>query len=321
MKKSVLGNKPMVVSSFAILLVVGLIISLVIFKGSQNSDFDLVIGVSSIIGSIATAATLLFLASQIKQQRNKDNTELVFNLYREFYNNPSHTKLFSIIDFDYDKICDQDVTLNQILEIIIASEPFELNNVNEREKIKELFLIDLPEETDLSNYMNFFNSLGKLIEENKELKRTSENIFNYQLEKTLTHPILINYLILGKFNGILAFNNKISIPFFFYGTLKDPNERKKNIGAWEWEPNINCTLFGYTTIEISDEEGTYPALITSEGSSIKGVYSEVKVVNFFDFFTAIDNYEAVGDLYERRLEWVQLDASSDKKLCWIYFKK
>jgi gamma-glutamylcyclotransferase (GGCT)/AIG2-like uncharacterized protein YtfP len=119
----------------------------------------------------------------------------------------------------------------------------------------------------------------------------------------------------------LAFNNKITIPFFFYGTLKDPKERKQNIGVWEWLPNIESTLFGYTTMEISDEEATYPALIKAEGSSVKGVYSEVQVANFFEFFKAIDNYEEVGDLYERRLERVQIDNSSEKKLSWIYLKK
>ena len=305
----------------AIVVVLVLIILLIIYKGTNNSWFDLLIGISSITGSVATAATVLFLASQINQQKNKDNTELVFNLYREFYNNPSHTKLFSIIDFDYDKMFDHKVSLNQILEIIIKSEPFELKNVNERSKINELFKFDLPTETDLCNYMNFFNSLGRLIEENEELKRTTEKIFNYQLEKTLTHPTLISYLISGKFKGILAFNYKITIPFFFYGTLKDPIERKENIGVWEWLPNIECTLFGHTTIEISDEEGTYPALIKVNDSSVKGIYSEVKVTNFFKFFKAIDNYEVVGELYERRLEWVQMDATSEKKLCWIYFKK
>jgi hypothetical protein len=318
MKKTNIGG---IIMWTAIVVVLALIILLIIFKGTNNSWFDLLIGISSITGSVATAATVLFLALQINQQRNKDNTELVFNLYREFYNNTSHTKLFSIIDFDYDKMFDNKLSLNQILEIIIESEPFELNNVNERSKITELFKFDLPTETELSNYMNFFNSLGRLIEENEELKRTTENIFNYQLEKTLTHPTLINYLISGKFNGILAFNNKITIPFFFYGTLKDPIERKENIGVWEWSPNVESTLFGYTTVEISDNEGTYPALIKAEGSSVKGVYSEIQVANFFEFFKAIDNYEEVGDLYERRLERVQIDNSSEKKLSWIYYKK
>lgn len=318
MKKTNLGN---VIMWIAIVVAVLLIILLFVTKGTENSWFNLLIGISSIIGSIATAATVMFLATQIKQQRNKDNTELVFNLYHEFYNNPSHSKLFSIIDFEYDKKCDNEVYLNQILEIIIRSEPFEINIANERIKIQEHFKIDLPEETDLSNYMNFFNALGQLIIENKELKRTTENIFNYQLKKTLTHPILINYLNEGKFRGILAFNHKISIPFFFYGTLKDPKERKENIGAWEWEPNVECILFGYAKLEISDEEGTYPALIKAENSSVMGIYSEVQVTNFLEFFTAIDDYEAVGDLYERRLDWVNIDASSEKKLCWIYIKK
>jgi hypothetical protein len=318
MKKTNLGK----VIMWSAIVAAGILIGLLFFfKETSTSCFHLITGIASIIGSVATAATVLFLAFQMKQQRDKDNTELVFNLYREFYNNPSHSKLFSIIDFDYDKKCDNEVSLNQILEIIIRSEPFELNIANERSQIEEHFEIDLPEETDLSNYMNFFNALGKLIEENKELMRTTENIFNYQLKKTLTHPILINYLIDGDFKGILAFNHKIRIPFFFYGTLKDPKERKKNIGAWEWEPNVECTLFGYAILDISDEEGTYPALIKAENSSVMGIYSEVQVTNFFEFFTAIDDYEAVGDLYERRLDWVHIDASSEKKLCWIYIKK
>jgi hypothetical protein len=160
MKKTNVGG---IIMLTAIVVVLALIILLIIFKGTNNSWFDLLIGISSITGSVATAATVLFLASQINQQRNKDNIELVFNLYREFYNNPSHSKLFSIIDFDYDKKCDNEVSLNQILEIIIRSEPFELNIANERSQIEEHFEIDLPEETDLSNYMNFFNALGKLI--------------------------------------------------------------------------------------------------------------------------------------------------------------
>lgn len=305
----------------AILVVIVLIFLLIVFKEPDNSWFDLLIGISSIIGSIATAATVLFLASQIKQQRNKDNTELVFNLYREFYNNPSHTKLFSIIDFDYDKMFTNELSLNIILVTIIASEPVQLNIVNERNKINELFNFELPKEIDLCNYMNFFNSLGHLIKENKELKRTTLNIFNYQLEKTLSHPILINYLIDGKFEGILSFEHPVTIPFYFYGTLKNPLERKNNIGTWDWEPNFECTLFGFTTVEISDEEGTYPALVKSENSSVKGVYTEVKVTDFFVFFKAIDEYEVVGDLYDRRLEWVHLDSNLEKKLCWIYFKK
>lgn len=318
MKKTNVGG---IIMLTAIVVVLALIILLIIFKGTNNSWFDLLIGISSITGSVATAATVLFLASQINQQRNKDNTELVFNLYREFYNIPSHTELFSLIDFDYYFMIDHEVSLNQILETIIASEPFNSNISIERDNIKNRFDIDLPEERHLCNYMNFFNSLGKLIEENEELKRTTENIFSYQLEKTLSHPILINYLIDGKFTGILSFKLPIKIPFYFYGTLKDPLERKNNIGTWDWEPNFECTLFGYNTIVISDEEGTYPALIKSENSSVKGVYTEVKVANFFDFFRAIDEYEAVGDLYERRLEWVRLDTNPDKKLCWIYIKK
>jgi gamma-glutamylcyclotransferase (GGCT)/AIG2-like uncharacterized protein YtfP len=277
----------------------------------------------SIIASIATAVALFFLVYQISEQIKKDNTELIFNFYREFYRDKTYSEIFSILDFEHSKICYSEISLNEILETIISNEPFNDDHkpITIRKKIKELYEIDLPKEIELSNYMNFFNSIGKIIEDNPKIKLSFDKIFKYQIEKTLSHPVLVQYIINGKFNGFLALKKEIIIPFFFYGTLKDPEERKENIGSWEWERNVKCTLFGHKTIEISDEEGTYPALIKANDSSVKGVYSEVKVTNFFEFFKAIDNYEVVGELYERRLEWVQIDATSEKNLCWIYFKK
>jgi hypothetical protein len=122
---------------------------------------------------------------------------------------------------------------------------------------------------------------------------------------------------------MLAFKHKISIPFFFYGTLKNPTERKENIGKWKWAPDNECRLYGYTSIEISDNEGIYPALIESKDSYVSGVYTKVVVTDFFKFFEKIDSYEEVDKLYERRLDWVwvNLNDSIEKKLCWIYYKK
>jgi gamma-glutamylcyclotransferase (GGCT)/AIG2-like uncharacterized protein YtfP len=170
--------------------------------------------------------------------------------------------------------------------------------------------------------MNFFNSLGKLIQENKEIKEISESIFKYQLKKTLSHPILLNYLFKGEFKGILTLEIKVDVPFFFYGTLKNPYDRDANLKhKFNWEENKECKLFGYSTIDISDNEGTYPALIEAKNCSVHGVYTVAKVINFIELLKVIDEYEEVGILYERRLDWIQLDNSLEKILCWIYFKK
>ncbi|MFN5222677.1 MAG: gamma-glutamylcyclotransferase family protein, partial [Bacteroidota bacterium] len=271
----------------------------------------------------ATATSVLYLTAQIKLQRNKSNTELVLNLYRDFFNNKSYSELFSIIDNDYYKMCDSELSLNHVLEVIIESEPFYSESIRDkRTEIESRFKFYLPEEKDLSNYMNFFNSVGKLIQENKEIKGISESIFKYQIEKTLSHPIVLNYLFKGKFEGVLAFEHKVNVPFFFYGTLKNIDDRNKNLEKkFNWEDNKKCKLFGYKMIEISNKDWAYPALIEDKNSSIQGVYTEAKEVNFITLFKVIDDYEEVGVLYERRIDWIQLDNSLEKKLCWIYFKK
>jgi hypothetical protein len=121
------------------------------YATTNCEDNDFVTDIASIIGSIATAASVLLLTSQLKLQRNKDNTELVLNLYREFYNNKSYSELFSIIDNDYHKMCDNEFSLNQVLEVIIESEPFDSKRDSERDEIKKRFDIELPEEKDLCN--------------------------------------------------------------------------------------------------------------------------------------------------------------------------
>jgi hypothetical protein len=281
---------------------------------------EIITSIATVVAPIATTVTVIFLYSQIRMQRNKDNTELIFNLYREFYSNPINSQLFSIIDDD-DKNFEDEFLLNQVIETIILSEPFKLDIKTEREVIEKRFEIKLPREIDLSNYMNFFNSLGLLIKENKDIYKITNNIFDYQIKKTFAHPTLIGYMYKGKFCGMLEFNRKISIPFFFYGTLKNPTERQENIGDWKWEPNDECRLYGYTSIEISNNEGIYPALIEAKDSYVSGVYTKVEITNFFKFFKKIDTYEEVGNLYERRLDWVNLNDTNKKKLCWIYYKK
>lgn len=301
-------------------ITVGACLVLSNFKAVDYSVLEIITAITTIVGSLATAATVIFIYLQYKHQRKSSQMELVFSLYRDFYQSESFSCIFAILDSTEDP---SDFKINRVLSFILRHEPFQTHELkNEREAIKERYSLEhLPSEADLINYMNFFNSIGKLVEKNSFTVTEVEDLFSYQLKTTLVHPIIADYLVKGRYTGFTALKQKVSIPFFFYGTLKDPRERAENLGSsWNWTSNEPCVLQNYRMDSITSEGVTYNALLAIEGSRVEGVFTQVETDRLFEFFETIDTYEEEGALYTRELQPVDF-ANGQRKLCWIYVKK
>jgi hypothetical protein len=300
--------------------IIGIYLVLLRFRNQEDSFVDIIIASTTVVGSLATAATVIFLYLQHNAQHKSSQMELVFSLYRDFYQSEVFSRIFAILDSTEDP---RDFKINRVLSFILSHEPFQTPELKkEREAIVERYSLEhLPSEADLINYMNFFNSIGKLVEKNSFTVAEVEDLFSYQLKTTLVHPIIAGYLVKGKYTGFTALRQEVSIPFFFYGTLKDPRERAENLASnWNWTSNEPCILQNYRMDSITSEGVTYNALLAIEGSRVEGVFTQVETDRLFDFFETIDTYEEVGALYTRELQPVDF-ANGQRKLCWIYVKK
>jgi hypothetical protein len=252
---------------------------------------------ASIISIFVSATGIFLLIRQLKEQSKKEKIELILKLSADFYNNEKFMYVFEILDQD-------DLNLiNKDLKIIIEG-----GSVNE---VKEIYL---------NNYMNFFNSLAILVEDNVVLKNDIMKLFRYQLEKTFASEEIIYYMEEFGFERI-----KMLLPneFFFYGTLKFEDEREKNNDLKEvthfLKNKREYSLNNYCLEYVGNEE-EYFGMVKCKGilqKPIQGTFVYItKNSNWYKLFKDLDYYEEVGVLYNRCI--LLLDSN---KYTWVYMKK
>lgn len=315
-------NKSKWFRNFILLFALISCFTLIYFRLKSNNTSDLFNDLASIVGSIATAVTAFLLYDQIVSQAKKDDYSKLLELHREFYNNRSFSNLFAFIDNNNHQ------QANEILKAIIDSEPIISDStiVEGIKNIKEKYELEnsLPTEQDLSNYMNFFNTLGNLIKSKNLKSQDIDDVFSYQIRKTLSHPILLDYILKNEFNGM---KNLISyVPFFFYGTLLDPKERIEKLKLntelnVKWGRNKICSLENYKLGEVIDGNSVYKAIEKNTSGILKGVYVEAKTTNPIELIQKIDNYEEVNQLYLREEVKVSFENNKEMKKCWAYVKR
>lgn len=325
MKKKVINSTsrnriwPILIIAFIISSL--LIVSTIWFKDTNDSISELLSFVATIIGSIFTAASVLLIYIQIVSQAKKEEFGTLLELYREFYTNTTFSNIFAIVDND------NNVATNEVLEAIILSEPLSFHS--DREKInnikKKYDLEHLASEQQLSNYLNFFDIIGKLVASGNLSKDEVEKVFLYQIDKTLAHPIIIKYILDGSFQGIKHLKNS-KVAYFFYGTLLDTKERDKMLDLQDninpiWSANEPCTLKGYALSSIIDQTDTYIAIEGDANHEVQGVYVQTSSEKYFELIHQIDTYEDVNILYYRKMVLVTLNNSNEHKYCWTYVKK
>jgi gamma-glutamylcyclotransferase (GGCT)/AIG2-like uncharacterized protein YtfP len=266
--------------------------------------------IGGLIGGLATAISLYFLWRQIKSQNEqlkkqieqnnnqekRDRLEIVLRLYSDYFNNDNFQRLFEVIDQNN-----------------LENSERELKELIETSRFNEI------KEVHLSQFMNFFNSLAILLEEGLVAKHQVLKMFQYQLEKTFSHLILIGYIErygFGKIKDILPET------LFVYGTLMNQQERKNIpdlLGITNYLANANgLELDGFTLVEL--EFGSpYKAMVKS-GQDDKVLGSILKIsenANWTDLFTNLDNYEEVNKYYDRRI--IRLNKTDEYS--WVYLKK
>lgn len=266
--------------------------------------------IGGLIGSIFTVISLLLLSHQIrsqnkqldlqhqqsKNQEKKDKVEIVMRLYSDFFNNQKFQNLFEIIDQD---------DFNQ------ANQDFEkLLSGQQVEEIKEV---------NLSQYMNFFNSLAILAKEGVIEQDIVLQMFKYQLEKTFSYVAMIRYMENYGFDKI-----KYLLPdvIFTYGTLCDSDARKSIPEIKDCiqylENNEVFNLVGYELVDVLADQ-VYKGLISSNTQNqVPGTL--LKIVDksiWYDLFSGLDTYEEVEALYDRKI--IQLNDT--KRYAWVYMKK
>jgi gamma-glutamylcyclotransferase (GGCT)/AIG2-like uncharacterized protein YtfP len=266
--------------------------------------------IGGLIGGLATAFSLYFLWRQIKSQNEqlkkqieqnsnqekRDRLEIVMRLYSDYFNNDNFQRLFEVID--------QNNLGNSERELKVLIETGRFMDIRE---------------VHLSQFMNFFNSLAILTEEGIVAKHQLLKMFQYQLEKTFSHLVLIEYIDrygLGKIKDILPDT------LFVYGTLMNQQERKNIpdlLGITNYLANSNdFELDGFTLVEL--EFGSpYKAMVKS-GQDDKVLGSILKIsekANWTEVFTNLDNYEEVNKYYDRRI--IRLNKTDEYS--WVYLKK
>lgn len=254
---------------------------------------------------IATIGGLIFIACQLYQQRKKDQLELILRLTNDFYNNDKLQGVFEYLDQDNKSISE----INQELEKILW-EGIEIKLKDNKTVIKEIHF---------NIYLNFFNSIAVMEQENVIDKKIVMQLFRYQLSKTFCYPVMFKYMEEYGFEKL-----KLILPdsLFTYGTLSNHSDR---INIEELNSCVHnlvnikqVDLQNYVLEEVQSDK-VYKGMIPSKkGGFVQGTVLKIcKNANWADLFRSLDLYEEVDTLYDRKI--IQLNRT--KKYVWVYLKK
>lgn len=255
---------------------------------------------------VITFCSLVVIAIQLCRQKKKDKVELILNLSADFFHNERFKLVFKILDGDSIEEC------NQAVAAVVSGK----NSVTiDGQEIKGI------EEVDINAYMNFFNSLAILVEENVVDAQMVMKLFRYQLEKTFASTEMIKYMEVYGFERI-----KRILPqkFFFYGTLQNKEQRKENKYLQKvyqfLQKDKKKKIKGYVLEKVlTDQE--YLGLVKSKNGSTdetRGtLVSITKNASWTTLFTDLDDYEEVGVLYNRCI----IQINGRKNYAWVYLKK
>jgi gamma-glutamylcyclotransferase (GGCT)/AIG2-like uncharacterized protein YtfP len=255
--------------------------------------------------TIASIAGVGFIAYQIRLQARKNKLELILKLSNDFYNNDKLQVVFEYLDQDKKSISE----INKELENLIW-QGIEIKIPDDNTIIKEIHF---------NIYLNFFNSIAVLVDENVVKKELAMQLFNYQLEKTFAYPAMIKYMEDYNFVKI-----KLLLPdtIFTYGTLSDPSQRKSipelENCASSLSNGESIRLKNYELVDVEADQ-IYKGMVPSKkGTHVLGTLVAIKEKSsWFELFSSLDLYEEVDTLYDRKI--IQLNDS--KQYVWTYMKK
>ncbi len=243
---------------------------------------------------------------QLYWQKKKDRTELILKLYADFFHNSKYMSVFKILDSDSLSECN-----NSIRKII---EGGEIKSVDGKP-------IEGVEEIDLNSYMNFFNSLAILEEEGIVEQSDIMKLFRYQLERTFASIEMLRYM---EDYGFERIKSILPQGFFFYGTLKAEKDRDvlKDISAVNhFLKNGKEVELKKYKIEVVGSNGEYKGLVKSNGNGtppVQGSYVRIQhEANWTKLFEVLDEYEEVGELYQRSI----IQVNNKSRFVWTYLKK
>ena len=245
------------------------------------------------VTAISTFIGLFFLAYQYWQQNKVQKFELVMNLYRELFLNDKFMRILKVIDEE--SLIDR----NKEIQRIINDE--HCGNAYDQEKISE---------SDFVSFLNFFNSLAILTENNVLSKSVILDVFQYQIEKLFTTIALIKYMEDYQFNRI-----KKIVPdmFFFYGSLSDRDRRKEineidTINDSLIDVETNVKLDGYIKVDNVRPDSPYPVIMKINGHHCHGNLVKMSEnASWYEVLKGLDDYEEVVSkdgtepLYSRRI--------------------
>jgi hypothetical protein len=253
--------------------------------------------IASIISIFVSVIGIFLLLRQLKEQSKKEKIELILKLSADFYNNEKLMSVFEFIDRRDPNIINKDL-----------------------KKIIEGGCVKGFKEINLNNYMNFFNSLAILIEDNVVLKNDIMKLFRYQLEKTFALEEIIYYMEEFGFERI-----KMLLPneFFFYGTLKFEFDREKEDNlkdVYHFLKNKKEYSLTNYCLESVGSKNEFMGMVKCAGfhqKPVKGFFVSIaKNSNWYKLLKDLDYHEDVGNLYNRCI--VLLDGN---KYTWVYMKK
>ena len=243
-------------------------------------------------------------------QNKREKFELVLNLFRDLFLNDRFMSLLEILEED--SISKSNERLKTIIDKTQSVDDNGRNDITEK---------------DLISFLNFFNSLSILVENQVIPKKTVLDIFKYQFEMIFSSIALIEYIEKYQFDKIKSI---MPSNFFFYGTLINKSKRSKinelkGINDFLTDKKKLVKLSDYIIQDQVRPNLNYPTLVKSIGNSCTGnLVSIDKNASWTEIFETLDNYEEVNDdtehgsaLYKRCI--VKLGATDDG-YAWVYIK-
>lgn len=145
------------------------------------STFELSIAfITTIFGIVISLLSLRSLNARLKQQK----TEWLHLLYEKYYENDEYREIEEMIEYS----SDDEVA---ILKAAITQE-------NDRVLIRKL-----------DKYLNFFNLIGSMLEQERINIKSIRSLFDYNIRNLKKNPDVYEYMIKYKFNKAKYLLDKI----------------------------------------------------------------------------------------------------------------